>query len=303
VSGRFPSQTWIALRILITIPHYVRPGEARSDGRRYGALVADPAVRVEALRACLTALHRLFGAPPCFIDHHRRAAQVHQTVVPHTLAVIVCTTGDAHILNRLAPECYSHHATAAEPALLGFACHDVLRERLGGFDYYGYLEDDLILHDPWFFLKLAWFNRHAGDDKLLQPNRFEAGLGHAVPRVYVDGDVNPAATAPFQDIGDSGPLTGEVMGVRVEFRRTTNPHSGCFFLNARQMAHWVAQPHFADRGSRFIGPLETAASLGIMRTFKVYRPAPANADFLEVQHAGTGYLEQLRPAPLAEERA
>jgi hypothetical protein len=78
-------------------------------------------------------------------------------------------------------------------------------------------------------------------------------------------------------------------------RRTRNPHSGCFFLNARQMTHWAGQPYFGARESRFIGPLESAATLGLMRTFKVYRPAPANADFLEVQHAGTGYLERLRP--------
>ena len=31
------------------------------------------------------------------------------------------------------------------------------------------------------------------------------------------------------------------------------------------MSHWVSQPHFLDHASRFIGPLETAATLGIMR--------------------------------------
>jgi hypothetical protein len=72
-----------------------------------------------------------------------------------------------------------------------------------------------------------------------------------------------------------------------------NPHSGCFFLNARQMEHWAAQRHFLDRDSRLIGPLETAATLGVLRTFKIYRPAPINADFLEVQHFGTDYLRQL----------
>jgi hypothetical protein len=132
-----------------------------------------------------------------------------------------------------------------------------------------------------------------GDDKLLQPNRYEAGLNHLVPKVYVDGDLDEQVTAPFQDVRAGGPLAGEVMGLRVAFVRALNPHSGCFFLNARQMEHWARQPHFSDRASRFIGPLETAASLGIMRSFRVYRPAPANADFLEVQHFGTGYLERL----------
>jgi hypothetical protein len=287
------------MRVLVTIPHYVRPGEASADGRVYGALAADPEPRVRALTACLTGLHQLFGAPPCFIDHGRRIAQMAEAALPHSIDVVICTTRGHHVLDRLevALHYYTHHAADAEPLLLGFACHAVLRDRLGDYDYYCYMEDDLIVHDPWFFHKLAWFNRHAGDDKLLQANRFEAGLNHLVAKVYVDGELNPAATAPFQNPSDSAPLAGEALGVPVLFQRTSNPHSGCFFLNARQMSYWVAQPHFNDQASRFIGPLETAASLGIMRTFKVYRAAPANADFLEVQHAGTGYLEQLRAPP------
>jgi hypothetical protein len=152
-----------------------------------------------------------------------------------------------------------------------------------------------VLHDPWLFLKLAWFNAALGDDKVLQPNRFEMGLNFPVSKVYVDGDLGTHCTAPFQDLSDQPEQALEVLGQRVVFGRARNPHSGCFFLNARQMAHWVRQPHFADRQSRFIGPLETAASLGVMRTFKVYKPAPPHADFLEVQHHPTGYLAQLRP--------
>jgi hypothetical protein len=131
---------------------------------------------------------------------------------------------------------------------------------------------------------------------------FEAGLNTPVPRVYVDGDVAERATAPFQKVHDSRPLTGEVLGQKVQFQRTRNPHSGCFFLNARQLEHWARQPHFSDHESRIIGPLESAATLGIMRTFKVYRPAVAHADFPEVSHFGPGYLEQLvQPHP--EDRA
>ena len=66
-----------------------------------------------------------------------------------------------------------------------------------------------------------------------------------------------------------------------------------FFLNARQMRHWVEQPYFLDRDWSFIGPLESAASLGIQRAFKVYKPALANADFLEIQHFGHAYLDMI----------
>jgi hypothetical protein len=285
------------MRILVAIPHYVRPaGEGRYAARRHGALDSGASPRVQSLTACLTALHALFPPAHCLIDHGRRSARLTAAAVPCTLDVVICTTRGHHALDQLtvAPQYFTHRETDAEPELLGFACHDVLVERLGGHDYYCYLEDDLVLHDPWFFAKLAWFNAAAGDDKLLQPNRFEAGLNYAVAKVYVDGDLADHCTAPFQDLRDAPPQTLEVMGRRVVLERARNPHSGCFFLSARQMAHWVKQPHFADRRSRFIGPLETAASLGIMRTFKVYKPAAAHADFLEVQHHATGYLAQLR---------
>jgi hypothetical protein len=285
------------MRILVAIPHYVRPaGGQRYGERHHGALDAGPDPRVEALTACLTALHALFQPARCLIDHGRRSARAVHAAVPHVLDVVICTTRGHHALDRLpfAARYYTHRETDAEPELLGFACHDLLRERLGGHDYYCYLEDDLELHDPWFFLKLAWFGAAAGEDRLLQPNRFEAGLGFAVPKVYVDGDLAEHCTAPFQDPRDSPPLALDVLGQRVVFERARNPHSGCFFLSARQMARWASQPHFADRLSRFIGPLETAASLGIMRTFKIYKPAAPHAEFLEVRHHATGYLAQLR---------
>jgi hypothetical protein len=285
------------MRVLVTIPHYVGSGETSADGRTYGALAADPEPRRQAFTACLTALHQLYGTLRCFIHPDQGTARVAEAAEPHSVDVVVCTTRGRHLLGRLdvAPRYYTHHATDAEPLLLGFACHAALLARLGDYDYYGYMEDDLVMHDPWFFRKLAWFTRQVGDDKLLQPNRFEAGLNYLVSKVYLDGELNPAETAAYQDVGDSPAITAAVLGARVLLQRTLNPHSGCFFLNARQMAHWAGQPHFADHAARFIGPLETAASLGIMRTFKIYRPAPVNADFLEVQHAGVGYLEQLRP--------
>jgi hypothetical protein len=286
------------MRVLFTIPHYVRPhpGGARGD-RSYGSLAAETGPRVQALTACLSALHQQFRPAHCFIDHARATASAVPATVPQEIDVVLCTTQGCHVLDQLpfGNRYFTHHETAADPDLLGFTCHAVLREGLGRHDYFCYLEDDLILHDPGLFAKLAWFNRHAGDGCVLLPNRYEAGLNNLVPKVYIDGLLAEHVTAPFQDVRDSPPLALEALGVPTAFERTLNPHAGCFFLNAGQMEHWSRQPHFADRQSRFIGPLESAATLGVLRTFKVYKPGPANADFLEVQHFGTGYLSRLCP--------
>jgi hypothetical protein len=82
------------------------------------------------------------------------------------LDVVVCTTGDHHLVERLGlpPGLFTHEPTNAEGPLLGFECHRVLRERLGAYDVYGYMEDDLGIGDSWFFAKLAWFTAWAGDE-------------------------------------------------------------------------------------------------------------------------------------------
>ena len=42
------------------------------------------------------------------------------------------------------------------------------------------------------------------------------------------------------------------------------------------MASWAARADFLNRESRFIGPLESAATLGIIRAFNVYKPSKSN---------------------------
>ena len=39
--------------------------------------------------------------------------------------------------------------------------------------------------------------------------------------------------------------------------------------------------------------LESAATLGIMRAFRIYKPAPENASFLEIEHHGSAFIRQL----------
>jgi hypothetical protein len=170
--------------------------------------------------------------------------------------------------------------------MLGFECQEVLRDALGQYDCYCYLEDDIVIHDPSFFSKLAWFTGRYGDHALLQPNRYACDFDWRGRKAY-GGNVRRERTDPFQNIDDTPVLTGEVMGTKVVFRRPINPNAACYFLTEEQMKRWASQPYFLDRDISFAGPIESAASLGIMRTFKIYRPAPECASFLEVEHYGT----------------
>lgn len=285
------------MRILAVIPHYFDvAGPDLAEGRRHGSRSGDEAPRSEALSATISALHQLYGPSQVIIEIRTKIARPANELLSSELEVVVCTTGGRHLLDRLPLPAgqYQHHATAVAPQFLGFECHSVLRDRLGAFDYYCYLEDDLVAHDPWFFAKLAWFNENLGDGSLLQPNRFEVARQGLARKAYIDGDINPDITRAHQHLDEAPTLRSTVTGISTAFRRVSNPHSGCFFLNARQMRSWSEQPYFLDRDTSFIGPLESAASLGIMRTFRVYKPAPENASFLEIEHHGTAFIAQLR---------
>jgi len=191
---------------------------------------------------------------------------------------------------------FQHFPTDITPLHLGFQCRAVLRDRWGNYDYYCYLEDDLIIHDPWFLAKLRWFNSCVSGDNVLLPNRFERAPGPLAHKAYVDGDLAPHVTSRFQKIDEAPQLQANVMGRSIVFQRPLNPHAGCYFLNREQMKYWTQRPDFLDYDCSFIGPLESAATLGLMRSFRIYKPAAEHANFLEIEHYGTQFIGQLRPS-------
>jgi len=285
------------MRILAAIPHYfATAGSSTPDGRWHGSVGQDANRRIVGLSACIASLHQLYGPSQHMIDQATRVALTANEQMTGQVDVVVCTTGEDHLLGRLTlpTGSYTHHPTGCAPALLGFECQAVLRDRLGDYDYYAYLEDDLISRDPWLFVKLGWFTAQLGDGVLLQPNRYEVGPLGLVHKAYIDGDLLADVTAPFQDVEVTPVATGRLLGRNVIFQRAKNPHAGCFFLNVRQMESWARQPYFLDRDTSFIGPLESAATLGVMRTFRVYKAAAESASFLEIEHFGTSFLGQLR---------
>ena len=284
------------MRLLVAIPHYFGGAGSRDRlDRVHGSQGQDPQPRIEALSACLSALHQQFAPTQCLINIEQGVANAVNPAIAGQVDVVVCTHGRDHVLSclRLPADSFEQREFGGEPSLLGFECQRALRERLGAYDYYAYMEDDLILRDPWFFLKLAWFCDQFGDLALLQPNRYEVSRSRLVRKAYIDGDLRADLTADFQSRDEATILTHTVLDTPVVFQRPRNPHSGCYFLNARQMLAWSRRTDFADHDVRFIGPLESAATLGIMQAFRVYKPAPVNAAFLEIQHSGTAFISQL----------
>ena len=126
------------------------------------------------------------------------------------------------------------------------------------------------------------------------PNRYELARDQIVHKAYIDGPLISSVTAGWQNVNENAAMSAEPLGQKVNFERTQNPHAGCFFLNARQMETWASRSYFLDRDVSFVGPLESAATLGVMRTFRVYKPAHRNRSISGGGASGHAFLTLIR---------
>ena len=278
------------IKVLATIPHFFEAG-----GAQHGSLAADPALRLAAFSSNLTQLHRNFSQKQGMFDITSSAIYQVNQALNLEIDVVVLTTRDKHVLDRLSlPEriTFKHEATDVEPMLLGFECLKVHKREAGRYDFHCYLEDDLSIPDPWFFRKLEWFNQSFGDDKVLMPNRFEVASSAPFDKVYVDGNMPRHWIESFKDLSVEPVISAKFLGQNIEFFRPPNPIGPGFYLNSNQFSKWASQAYFLDYDQRFIGPIESSYTLGILKTFQVYKSSPANACFLEVHHLDNRYLDK-----------
>lgn len=188
-----------------------------------------------------------------------------------------------------------------DPKLLGFTCQDVLKEHRGEYDYCCYMEDDLVVHDPLFFQKLAWFDALFGTESVLLPHRFEYNERCVFPKGYVETDgfetgselVESLSFAQkYIDFSERPVLTAAMPGGDMRFVKARNPHAGCFFLTAAQFERWLSRPYYGERTGEFSSTFENPATWGLIRTFGVYKSDFSRAAFFEIEHAGARFLGQ-----------
>lgn len=282
------------LRIQLAIAHYFNP----EGGGQHGSLSPDGAPRVAALRQLILQIHQLFGSPSGSLNHLKRCVEGVNDG-GGCVDLSVCVTGDSHLLGELSDleQVGAFKVRPSQPKTpkhLGFYCHRILAENHKDYDYSGYLEDDILINDADFFLKLRKFNQNFGDHYLLQPNRIEKSLDlQSLRRFYIDGDYNPAATEAYRQSMDHQ-LCMEHLGQSIHFRQPLNTHSGCFFLNNNQAQHYFNQSSWKDEDDSFHSPLESAATLGVMKCFQIMKPSLSNGSFLTVEHAGRNFMGLLR---------
>lgn len=282
------------MRILVIIPHYFGPRDPASGHYILGSYT-EPLARIAALNETIVCLHRNFG--PYRTDYHGRDIGV-DGEAPAVLDIVVLAMRERHLLADIgiAPELYQVEFVEGAPSHIPFHAQRLMRDRAGAYDFYGYLEDDIALHDPAFFAKLAWFQAQFGPTTLLAPTRVETGSTGTPGKVVIDPDLGPETVGRFRRAGQREQVQAAWNGRQHKFALPANPHAASFFLTREQLDHWVTQPTFDDGDASWVGPLESAATLSVGKVFDIYKSTHPDPFFLEVHHYGTVYASRHPPA-------
>jgi len=160
------------MRILVVIPHYFGPSHPGNNLSAIGSYI-EPLGRVAAFNELIVSLHRHFGP-----NRHTFAGSplpADAAGPPRHVDIVVIAMREHNLLSELGLTRGSFEVEFVDgpPPWLAFHAHRLLRDRLGAYDFYCVMEDDLSIHDPAFFEKVTWFQQAFGRGALLAPVRFE----------------------------------------------------------------------------------------------------------------------------------
>jgi len=205
------------------------------------------------------------------------------------LKIVINTAPGRHLADSL-PDSLRRRVEIVEqsdcdPMFVEFLAPDLFLRHRDDFDWFLFLEDDILLRDSWALDKLAFFNRATGDPSLLlTPHRFEMLDGE---KVYFDLNWNEGQ----KDFRWNRFATFETGGVK--FGECANPHGACFCLNRAQLDLWEKSGRHWKNRVVIVGPLESAATGCLFEAFTLYKPHPDNLRFFEVEHFDTKYSRML----------
>lgn len=272
------------MKALVVIAHYFKPeqnaahaslSETHRDARR------------TALEATVSGWKAISGEAAVLNIEHKKFAISKKDC--SQLDIVILVNENNHLLTNEFIAAYQPQIAAVKldnPRMLPFAAHKVMADRKRNYDWFIYTEDDLAMRDPWFFQKQQAFQREFGSTRVLQPHRYELNLRGPRLKTYIDGDLRGGFIRPFlaKHPETESVLVQETGLGTLRYERALNPHSGFFCLSATQVEAWSAAPHFMDRDCSFVSPLESAATLAILKSFSVYKTAAPDQGYLEVQH-------------------
>ncbi len=288
------------MKVLFVVPHYYR---GMGDNTRYASHSnRKKAQRIQALDQLIFQIHSLYGnrhIKTINHDHEKAALRWAQSTTQNDFDIVVCTTGHDHLLYEIScPGNFYHHLKLqSEPIWLGFAAQRFMLDQKGRYDYYCYLEDDIILHDSGFFIKLRFFNDTAPAHHLLLPQRYETPW-------IIDGLKKQCYTKVYSDYAEyikperALHYSFDFLGCPIDLVQPGLVHAGCYFLSAEQFEYVSGKPEFANYQDVPVDrALDAAASLAIASHFLVFKPSGSNLDFFEVEHGVGNMFDQIALQP------
>lgn len=289
----------LRMRVFVAIAHYFNNEEERQDIRALDMGSGRwPLPRIAALNAELVALHRHFG--PNALSINPAEAEQFASRSANVLDIVVVTTRGRNILDwiGIAPPAIAVEYFDGDPLMLGFEAQRLMRDRAGAYDIYGYMEDDLVVTDPAFLDKIAWFAGEFGDTALLLPTRYEMSSSGTLAKVAFAPQLSRTRREFLYRNNPPPVLSADWNGRTQSFRIPMNPHSGCYFLTQPQLARWLRSDSFYDRDASWIDPLVSAATYAPGKLFNIYTAAEPDPWFLDIEHFGVRYSAQALSATM-----
>lgn len=289
------------MRILLTIAHFFRAEEG-SNHSSTDAHRRDQ--RAQAIRSVIDAWRGHFG-PVSIINVWKKKFEPVMGAVD-SLDIIVLVNGDNHLLD--ADFCRSrgvrlYDAKLDNPRMLGFTAHKLFADASNAYDIFAFSEDDLRPTGSDLISRIVAFQDDFGWQRVLFPNRYEWNPRGPALKTFNDGMLRPGLLAPYEAaLPDERFLKLREGARHVSFQRATNPHSGFFAITAEQLSHWMAQPHFGDLDCSLISPLESAATLGLLKTFPIYKSFGRDLGWLEIEHLDNRFSAMNLPGGRPQQR-
>lgn len=293
------------LRLQVAIPHFFQEGASETSGGYGSGRQGNRLPRSLALARCLGSVLGLNRAQHDWIlniaerqlELSPAPALAGLPAVQVELHLFVC--GQAwldDVVEQFAPRLQLHRLELDDPMQLPLAAVRHLLDRAPTADLSLYLEDDLVIQDPRYVDKLAWFHQRTEHRCVLMPHRREQTVANAPQRLFVDGPIKSddhavRVWASEEEVVATGRFWD---GQELQFVKASNPHSGSFCLSAPQVdqlrgAPWPPPP--------FVGPLETAATGTVRGHFPILKPSWACREFLTLEHANPSFLRLLGELP------
>jgi len=162
-----------------------------------------------------------------------------------------------------------------DPMFVEFKAQDLFIEFIDEYDYFVFIEDDIVIHDSCFLDKIAIFNKYSCDQKaVLLPHRYEMFNGI---KFYIDMGQIDNKKCKWNSLS-------KIKVGNIELAECENPHSAFYCLSKEQMKIWQLSGRNFYNKVTSIGSLESAATFCLFEVFTLYKPHPKNINFLEVQH-------------------